>query len=291
MTSVLWADGRLRDPREPVVAGTDAGFTTGLGVFETCAVVGGRAFALTRHLDRLAGSLAALDLPPVDEERVRDAVAAVLGAGVPDLGRLRVTVSAGVPQGHGPGAGPGARGPSAPTLVVSAGPAPVRGVPHAVRVPWVRNERSPVAGHKATSYAADVLALAAATRAGGDEALLANTRGELCEGTGSNLLVERDGEVLTPALSSGCLPGVTRALVLAWAAEAGLPVREARTDELPWAVLDDATAGRAALALTGSLRGVVGVGHLDGRETVRGPVLDEVARLFASRAAQELDPR
>lgn len=282
MTSVLWADGRLRDPQEPVVTGLDAGLTTGLGVFETCAVRGGRAFALTRHLDRLVGSLAALGLPPVDLAQVRAGVDAVIGSGVPDLGRIRITVTAGAPAAAG--------GSPEPTVVVTAGPAPVRGAPHAVRVPWVRNERSPLAGHKSTSYAADVLALAAATRAGGDEALLASARGDLCEGTTSNLLVVRDGEVLTPALSTGCLPGVTRALVLEWAAEAGLPVREAAPGELPWTVLDEVAAGRAGLALTGSLRGVVGVARLDGRDVAAGPLLDEVVRLFAVRAAQDVDP-
>lgn len=278
MVSVLWAGGRLRDPREPVLPGADAGFATGLGVFETCAVVAGRAFALTRHLDRLAASLRALDLPAVDEAEVRDAVAAVLAAGGAGLGRLRVTVS------------PGAPGADAPSLVVTAGPAPVRGPAHVVRVPWVRNERSPLAGHKSTSYAADVLALAAAQRAGGNEAVLANTRGELCEGTGSNVFVERDGALLTPPLSSGCLPGVTRALALEWAAEAGLPVAEARSGELPWEVLDDVRRGGASLALSGSLRGFAGVQALDGAAVATGPLTEAVAELFRARAGADPDP-
>lgn len=278
MVSVLWAGGRLRDPREPVLSGADAGFATGLGVFETCAVVAGGAFALTRHLDRLAASLRALDLPAVDEGEVRDAVAAVLAAGGAELGRVRVTVS------------PGAPGADAPSLVVTAGPAPVRGPAHVVRVPWVRNERSPLAGHKSTSYAADVLALAAAHRAGGNEALLANTRGDLCEGTGSNVFVERDGALRTPPLSSGCLPGVTRALVLEWAAEAGLPVLEARAGELPWAVLEDVRRGAAGLALSGSLRGFAGVHAVEGAAVAPGPLTAAVVELFRARAGADPDP-
>jgi branched-chain amino acid aminotransferase len=282
VASVLWAGGRLRDPREPVVAGTDPGYATGLGLFETCAVVGGRAFALTRHLARLAASSEALGLPAVDDDVVREAVAAVLAASGPEVGRLRITVSPGAPGPDGAAA--------APALVVAAAPAPVRGPAHVVRSAWVRNERSPLAGHKSTSYAADVLALAAATRAGGDEALLANTRGALCEGATSNVLVERGGELLTPALSSGCLPGVTRALALAWAGEAGLPVREATADELPWSVVEDARTGTAGLALAGSLRGVVGVEAVEGAPVAVGPLTSEVARLFGARAADDLDP-
>lgn len=273
MTTV-WAGGRLRDAGEPVVSALDPGLTTGLGVFETCGVLAGRAFALTRHLDRLAASSRALGLPAVDPDEVRAAVATVLAAEGPGAGRVRITVT--------PGTGDGT-----PTLVVTAGPAPVRGPAHAVRVDWVRNERSPLTGHKTTSYAGDVLALAAATRAGGNEALLANTRGALCEGTGSNVLVEVGGALVTPDLSSGCLPGVTRALVLQWAAEAGLPVREA---VLPWAVLDEVAAGGAHLALTGSLRGVAAVHALDGSPVAPGPLTAEVARLFAERAGADPDP-
>ncbi|WP_147793660.1 aminotransferase class IV [Cellulomonas sp. Y8] len=283
MASVLWAGGRLRDPREPVVAGTDPGYATGLGLFETCAVVRGRAFALTRHLARLTASGAALGLPVVPDSDVREAVAAVLAASGPEVGRLRITVSPGAP-------GPDGEAPAPPTLVVTAAPAPARGPAHVVRSAWVRNERSPLAGHKSTSYAADVLALAVATRAGGNEALLANTRGVLCEGATSNALVERGGELLTPALSSGCLPGVTRALALAWAAETGLPVREAGEDELPWSVVEDARGGAAGLALAGSLRGVVGVEAVEGAPTPVGPVTAELARLFRARADDDLDP-
>ena len=63
-------------------------------------------------------------------------------------------------------------------------------------VPWVRNERSAVAGLKTTSYAENVVALAYAKERGAIEAVFANTRGELCEGTGTNVFVVRDGVVV-----------------------------------------------------------------------------------------------
>jgi branched-chain amino acid aminotransferase len=85
-----------------------------------------------------------------------------------------------------------------------------------VTVPWVRNERGALAGLKTTSYAENVVALAEAQRHGATEAVFANTRGHLCEGTGSNVFYVVDGELRTPTLASGCLAGVTRALVLEW---------------------------------------------------------------------------
>ena len=85
-----------------------------------------------------------------------------------------------------------------------------------VVVPWTRNERAATAGLKTTSYADNVVALAHAKARGATEALLMNTAGLLCEGTGSNVFVVLDGELVTPPLSSGCLAGVTRALVIEW---------------------------------------------------------------------------
>ncbi len=281
--TVAWVNGRLRDPVAPALSPLDHGVTVGDGVFETCGVVQGQAFALTRHLRRLRHSALGIGLPEPDEATLRGAVAEVLAAGT-GLGRLRITVTAGLgPLGSG-------RLPGEPTIIVLAGPASPPDVVRVVRVPWVRNERSVVAGLKTTSYIENAVVLAHAHERGADEALLANTVGELCEGTGTNVFVERDGEVLTPALSSGCLGGITRELALEWGASAGLPVREARPGELPYGVLDDVTAGRAHLGLTGSVRTVAPVVALDGRTVAVGPLVTQLRALYAEREAQDIDP-
>ena len=77
----------------------------------------------------------------------------------------------------------------------------------------MRNERSAVAGAKTTSYAENVVALAHAKAQGAGEAIFANTVGALCEGTGTNVFLGRDGRLFSPALATGCLAGVTRELV------------------------------------------------------------------------------
>jgi branched-chain amino acid aminotransferase len=176
------------------------------------------------------------------------------------------------------------------TVVVLAGPAVRAETSRVVRVPWVRNERSAVAGLKTTSYAENVVALAEAYRRGADEAVLANTVGELCEGTGSNVLVERGGELVTPRLDSGCLAGITRELLLEWAAEAGLPVREAAPGELPYGVLDEVVAGEASLTLSGSIRNVSPVASFDEVDVALGAVSVEAQRLFQAKVAEDVDP-
>jgi branched-chain amino acid aminotransferase len=150
-------------------------------------------------------------------------------------------------------------------------------------VPWTRNERSAIAGAKSTSYAENVVALAAAHRAGAHEALLPNTVGNLCEGTGSNVVVERDGELLTPPLSAGALAGITRELLLEWAKDDDLPLREADVpiSELP--LLD-------GLLLTSSTRDVQPVAELDGRGLPVSVLARRAQRLFAARAAAGMDP-
>jgi len=286
MSVVIWADGRLHAPSDRIVTGVDHGLTVGDGVFETCAVHAGRAFALTRHLRRLARSAAGLGLPEPDEGAVRDAVSAVLAA-APDSARLRITLTG----GPGPlGSHRDTPDEQRATLVVLAGPAHRSATSRAVRVPWVRNERSAVAGLKTTSYAENVVALAEAHRRGADEAVLANTVGDLCEGTGANVVVERGGELVTPALTSGCLAGITRELLLEWGSEAGLPVREARPGELPYGVLDDVLGGRAHLVLTGSIRHVTPVVSLDERDVRAGELSQVAVTLFESRVLDDLDP-
>ena len=273
-----WVDGRLLDdPRAPVLGVTDHGFTVGDGVFEAIKIVDGVPFALTRHLDRLGRSAAALGLPAPDADAVREGVRAALAAEHVALGKLRITCTA----GPSPlGSGRAASGEGRPTLVVVAtamDPSPPTTA--VARVPWPRNERGALAGVKSTSYAENVVALARAAEQGASEAVFANLAGHLCEGTGSNVGYVVDGEVRTPTLAAGCLAGITRALLLEWA-----DVRE--VDE-PAEVLDTADE----VFLLSTTRDVQGVHRVDGRELdAPGPVTRELVELWRAREAEQPDP-
>lgn len=274
----VWVDGRVRDPSIATVAALDHGMTVGDGVFETCKVTATGAFALTRHLHRLARSAAGLGLPAPDDDEVRTAVDEVLAALPMDLGRLRITWTG------GPGPLGSERSGGRGTLVVAASPSPAWAAsPAAVVVPWTRNERAATAGLKTTSYAENVIALQYAKERGGSEALLANTRGELCEGTGSNVAVVVGDELLTPPLDSGCLAGITRELVLEWCRAEGLPCRER---SLPMDVLETSRQ----VVLMSSTRDVQPLGHVDGRALDTGGLAVEVASLFVRRSVDDLDP-
>lgn len=267
--------GSLVPEDEALVSVRDRGFTVGEGVFETIRVSGGVPFALTRHLARLTSSARILNLPEPDLVVVRAAVDEVLFANAPLLGelaRLRITYTAG-----GPIAGSGAAG--LPTMTVTVTPAhPWPASASVVTSPWRRNEWAATVGAKCTSYADSAIALADAKARGADEALLANTKGELCEGTASNVFIVIDGEIVTPPLSSGCLAGITRQLVIEWcgAVERTLPI--------------SALSKAEEAFLTSSTRMVHPVTMVDGRALPIGSVTHEAARTFQMRAGQVVDP-
>lgn len=279
----VWVDGRVADAGTATVDALDHGMTVGDGVFETLKVVDGVPFATARHLARLARSARGLGLQPPEEGLVRTAITELLDSCRGDapslsLARLRLTWTA------GPGPLGSERSPDRHTLVaaVAASP-PWPPAARAATVAWTRNERSAIAGLKTTSYAENVVALHEARRRGADEALLANTRGELCEGTGSNIVVAVDGELLTPPLQSGCLAGITRELLLEWGAEEGLPVLE---QPLGFDVLQRCDEA----LLTSSTRDVQPLRAVDDRELALGPLGRRAAELFTRRARDEIDP-
>jgi len=272
----LWIDGALRPVADAAVSPFDHGITVGDGVFETIQVTRGAPFAARRHLERLRRSAAGLGLTvPLDDTALRQAMAAVIDANGFDRGRLRLTVTGGVsPLGSD-------RGDAGPTVIVATADLPVWETATAVvTVPWTRNERSAVAGLKTTSYAENVVALDHAHHRGGTEAIFANTAGELCEGTGSNIFLVVGGRLCTPPLSSGCLSGITRQLVI--------ELVEVDEVSLPIEALGEADEA----FLTSSTRDVQAIGTVDGRAfaAAPGPLTTAAASAFAQLLADQIDP-
>lgn len=279
-STVFWVNGTLVPEAEATTSARDHGFVVGDGVFEAVKVDHGRIFALTRHVDRMARSAAGIGLRGFDPETVRRAAHEVVDANrellTSGFDVLRITFTG------GPGLLGSGRVDGPPTLVLGLTPGhdpdPQTSV---ITVPYRRNDVGALTGLKTTSYGENVLALAQAHAAGASEAVFANTRGLLCEGTGTNVFVVRDGELLTPPLSSGCLAGVTRALVLDWSG--------GREVDLPY----DALTTSDEVFLTSTARDVQPVVAVDGvvlGAGTPGPVTREVARVFAERQREHDDP-
>jgi branched-chain amino acid aminotransferase len=272
----VWLNGVLYDPEQARVSVFDHGILVGDGIFETIKAVHGEPFALSRHLDRLATSAKGLGLVAPDLDAVRQGTLDVL-ADAPNwpLGRIRVTHTS------GPGPIGSDRGPDGPTTIIIAQeqkPFPATG--DVTVVPWPRNERGALTGLKTTSYGDNVKALAYAKERGGQEAIFGNLAGDLCEGTGSNVFVVRDGRLITPTLASGCLAGVTRALVLEWfgGEEADLPLQDFYRAEEAF--------------LTSTTRDVQPIQVVDSTVLpgAPGPITAKAMEVFAARSAEFVDP-
>lgn len=272
---IVWINGALVPEHEARISPFDHGWLVGDAVFETLVVVRGMPFAARRHLERLAYSAENLGIAIPDAAVLREAMIGVAAANGLREGRLRVTVSSGTgPLGSN-------RGDSPPTATVAASPQPPWPVSTAVAtVDWTINERSPLAGLKTVSYGANVRALAAAKAVGASEAIFANTEGQLCEGTGSNVFLVHNGRLVTPTLASGCLAGVTRQLVIA--------LTDAVEEDLPLGAL--AAADEAFL--TSTTREVQAIHAVDGHPlpVAPGPITAAAANAFAELKAADLDP-
>jgi branched-chain amino acid aminotransferase len=275
MPEMVWRDGSLVDAAEATVSIFDHGLTVGDGVFETLKAIDGHPFATRRHLDRLRRSADGLGLRvPFDDETLRTAMAEVLASYDLPQARVRITVTGGpAPLGS-------ERGEDQATVVVAVGELKDSDPTAAVCVvPWPRNERGAMAGIKTTSYAENVRALAYAKARGCTEALFETTTGLLCEGTGSNVFVGIDGRLLTPPLSSGCLAGVTRDLLLG--------VTEVVEEDIPMAAFRQAEE----VFLTSTGRDVQPVHLVDDRHlTTPGPLTKAAAEAFAALVATSADP-
>jgi branched-chain amino acid aminotransferase len=278
-TMRVWVNGDLVDPTGPAVSALDHAVTVGDGVFETAKIVDGRPFALSRHHRRLERSAAGLGLPPVDLGLLDKGVAAVLDGPPIGFGRLRYSVTGGIgPLGSD-------RDDSSLTHIVLAAPQPLPPASGKLTVvPWTRNERSAVAGLKTTSYAENVVALARAKQEEAIEAVFANTRGELCECTGSNIFVVADGVVLTPPVGSGLLAGITRELTIEWGRDAGIDIRE---EALSLDVLQSADE----VFITSSTKDVLPIHAVDDRLLPDDhPVTAELLQVFRTNAERDADP-
>ena len=236
---------------------SDRGFTLGDGLFETVLAIDGTLRCLAEHAARMIAGCAVIGLPAPS--------LAQLAAAVPALGPGRRAVRFTWSAGDG---GRGLDRPDivAPVLTVTVAPAPLPGPARLVTARSVRrNEQSPAANLKTLAYLDNVLARREARAAGGDEAVMLNTRGELACAAAANLFWISDGRVFTPALSCGVLPGLARARLMA-------------TVDVEEVVAGPETPGAAeAVFITNSLVGVRQVAWLDGRDFPPHPLVESLS--------------
>ena len=273
-------NGELSPLEDASVSPLDHGLVVGDGVFETLRVYGGVPFAWTRHLARLRESATGLGLVAPDADELRAAADAVLAANALTEARLRITITG------GPAPPSSRRAAVPPTAIVIAfeiePPAPSGSV---MIVPWTRNEGGALSGLKTISYAENVRALAYVEERRATEAIFANTKGNLCEATGSNVFLVLAGVCCTPPLAAGCLNGVTRQLVIRIGGEIGIPIEER---DVPVGALREAEEA----FVTSTVREVQPITAVDGHDlpAAPGPITSRLAAAFTALTRRDLDP-
>jgi branched-chain amino acid aminotransferase len=252
----------------------DRGLTLGDGLFETIAVFGGEPALLEKHLDRMMAAADEIRLP-LDRAILEAEVFALAGEGGDRVIRLTVT------------RGAGARGVAIPensgaTVIASSSLyrtgalfAPIRLATVSVR----RNPTSFTSRAKTLCYLDNVLAFDEAKRAGADDALMLSVSGGVACTSMANLFMVNGKLLLTPPVSEGVLPGITRALVLTLAPGLGL-----RTEERSVASEEVATAD--AVFATNSVRLVMPVAAVDGRPMKSDARVEAIAAAVAKACGQ-----
>jgi branched-subunit amino acid aminotransferase/4-amino-4-deoxychorismate lyase len=252
---------------EPTVYADDEGMLRGRSVFETLRVYGGSPFRLAEHLDRLAASAEQLRLrPPPTAALDALALETIAAAGEADA-TLRFVWTAGRENG----------GPPAGLVLVSTLPPQLDATrERGLRVAVMHWSPGALAGAKSTSYAENMLAQDAASRAGADDALLVAPDGTVLEAPTSNVWFREGDRLLTPSLDLPILAGVTRAALIELAPGLGYEVEEG-------AFSLDRLLAADEVFLSASLREVMPVVAVDGEAKERGPAA--AALLVALRAA------
>ncbi|MBS1874935.1 MAG: aminotransferase class IV family protein [Acidobacteria bacterium] len=244
----------IRSASELMLSPGQLGLLAGWGIFSTIRVYDGVLFAFERHWERMKHDAKLMRIPfPSDPARFEESLMRLVEANKALNSSLRVVV---VRNRHGFWEGPG----QTREFDVIALTADVNDWGRTVRlglVPNARHAASPFAGTKILSWAYNLAWYEKAHADGFDEVVLLNERGEVSECTSANIFAAFGGRVVTPPLSSGCLPGITRHVLLHEASAPGFKVEEA--------VLTTSDLSRAdQIFITSTTRELLAVDHVQG---------------------------
>lgn len=227
---------------------TDA-LVLGDGVFETLRTYNNRVFALDRHIKRMRLGLEQIVVTGFDEELVKLSIQKILDEEPLDCGALRIAYY------------------SDGTVIVSH--KPYR--PSNAGLTCLTSDGQGLASsYKSTSYSSRLSLRRFAVAKGFDDTILINDEGLVSELSTSNLLIRFEDRWITPSLESGCLPGVTRGLLIE-----NFGVKEERVTRKEL----EGVSGAAAIS---SLREIQVIKSIDGKDFPSSRELRELQESFST---------
>lgn len=266
---IVYLNGRFVPEEQACVSIHDRGFLYGDGLFETIRIYDGEPFLWPEHMARLRAGCEALRLkPPVGDVEMLRHLTELLRLNSLSDATARVSLTRGPgPRGYSP------RGADCPTLAIALFPPTQRPASYHVITSSIRlPAHDPLAQFKHGNKLRQVLARAEADAARADEALLLNDRGEVVEGTSTNLFWMDGDTVCTPPLD-GILPGTTRLYLLQRCAALGIRTRETSI-RLPDLLQ------RTGIFLTSCGLEVMEVSQLDSKPIPPSPIVQQLKRNY-----------
>jgi aminodeoxychorismate lyase len=267
---IVYLNGRFVPEEQACVSIHDRGFLYGDGLFEAVRLYNGEPFLWTEHMDRFAEGCRVLRIdPPLTARETRSVLAELLRRNDVQNALVRITLS------RGPGSrGYSPRGADHPTFCIAAFPVPEK-LPSSYKVvsSSIRLlNKDPLAAFKHNNKLRQIVARAEADDAGADEALLLNERGDVVEGTTTNLFWIESRTVCTPPLDA-ILSGTTRNYLLKLCAALEIRMRE-KNVSLQKLVQSD------GVFLTSCGIEVMEVTHLNGIRLKRSPLVGKLKRNY-----------
>jgi branched-chain amino acid aminotransferase len=273
-------NGQLLPVEEARLSPGQEGLINGWGLFTTLRAFRGRPFAFERHWRRLQRDAIRIHIPmTLDPEQLYSDVLEVIRANQAPDGAVRIYIvwnRTGMWHSDEPF-------PEIDVIITSA-PLPSYAEPARLDLrEHCRHAASPLAGVKAIAWLDNVWNLYEAKQRGFDEAVLLNERGEVAECVAANIFAAHSGDVLTPPLSSGCLAGITREVLLEIAPSAGIAIRETvlRPEDLYSA--DE-------VFLTSTNRALLSVSEIAGHKipVARGAAVRSLSELFTAYMIEDV---
>jgi branched-chain amino acid aminotransferase len=288
MAATVNVNGKISDEQHALISVFDHGFLYGEGVYETLRTYNGRPFLLDRHLRRLHASAGMIALGvPLTDEQFSDRIAETVGYAAPNVAGtaewyIRILLTRGIGElSYDPAATPV---PSIVIIVKQHIDPPAELYSNGIRVVFssiVRNHPDTVNPKiKSNNLLNCALAMQEGYRRGAYEVIMRNYRGEIAECALSNLFIVKDSTALTPPLSAGLLPGITREFMFEVGRTANIPVREATLRDADIYAADE-------VFLTGTTREVMPIVQVEERKIgsgMPGPVTKTLHRTFKRMA-------
>lgn len=222
---ICWMNGTYQEAEDLKISPFDHGFLYGVGFFETFRTYEGRVFLFDAHMNRLRAALEEFQITmPYSDQEIRNVVHRLDREANDGDGYFRLNVSAGV---HDIGLTPSVYKTPNVIFFRKALPSASRGTEkQGIWLETPRNQPESAVRYKSHNFMNNVRGRMELPSLKETEGIFLTSDGHVAEGVTSNVFWMKEGQLFTPAIGTGILPGTTRAFLLELAKDAGIQVNE-----------------------------------------------------------------